>query len=234
MRRAGKAADVIESAASDGVRWLTLERPERRNALTRSGMEDLATAIERAEEAVLCLQGAGAAFCAGADLDVVDALVGDTAADFAGLGQDVARALASYDGATVAAIDGATRGGGLELALACDVRACTPASSFAATGVTIGLLGAWGGTVRLPEVVGAGEAADLALSGRVVDAEQALRTGLVSRVVEEPDAVAREIADNDPAAIRAVADRLRDDAPVETREQRERQAFAALVRRRKG
>lgn len=229
---AGTAVDVITSERNDDVRWLTLDRPERRNALTPAGLDGLATAIEAAEEPVLCLRGAGEAFCAGADLDVVDDLAGDDAADFAARGQDVARTLANYDGATVAAIDGATRGGALDLALACDVRVCTPRSTFAASGVSIGLLGAWGGTVRLPAVVGPSAARDLSLSGRVIDAEEARRVGLVSRVVDDPGAVAREIAANDSAAVRTIARRLEDDASIDAREERERAAFADLVRRR--
>lgn len=220
---------MIDSEGEDNLRRITLARPERRNALTTDGLASLRDAIEAAEEPVLALSGAGEAFCAGADLDQVDALDSESAADFAALGQDVARALATYDGVTVAAIDGAVRGGGLELALACDMRVCTPSSTFAATGVTIGLLGAWGGTVRLPEVVGAGVAADLSLTGRVIDAEEAERMGLVSQVRADPMGVAEEIAGHDPAAVRAIAARLRDDGAVSACEARERDAFVRLA-----
>jgi len=125
----------------------------------------------------------------------------------------------------------------MELALACDVRVATPAATFGEPGVEFGLFGAWGGTVRLPRVVGEGEAMDLALSGRVVDAAEARRMGLVSRVVADPRTVAEGIAGNDAAALAVVKERLRDDADPETREEREAAAFADLAaarRSRKG
>jgi enoyl-CoA hydratase/carnithine racemase len=133
----------------------------------------------------------------------------------------------------VAGVDGAARGGGVELALACDLRVATPDATFAESGVELGLFGAWGGTVRLREALGAGDAMDLALSGRVVDAAEAHRMGLVSRVVEDPRAVAASVADNDPAALSVITERLRDDADDETRLRREAEAFADLVARRR-
>lgn len=81
----------------------------------------------------------------------MDALAPADATDFAALGQDVAEELANDDGATVGTIDGAVRGGGLDLALACDVRLCSEASAFAATGVAVGLLGAWAGPSDCPQ-----------------------------------------------------------------------------------
>lgn len=226
---------MIRSAADGTVRRITIDRPERRNALPSDGLRELKAAIEAADEPVLVLRGAGDAFCAGADLDEVEAL-GDreTARAFAERGQQVARALETYDGAVFAEIDGPARGGGVELALACDVRVCTPRASFAETGVAIGLFGAWGGTARLPRIVGRGVAMDLALSARTVDAEEALRIGLVSQIVDDPAAVAVTIADNDAEALRAVARLLQGDVDAEwlaAQERRERDAFAELVAR---
>lgn len=115
--------------------------------------------------------------------------------------------------------------------MACDLRVATPEATFGEPGVTFGLFGAWGGTVRLPRVLGLGEAMDLALSGRVVDAEAALRMGLVSRVVEDPGSVAEEIATNDPTALAATKRRLRDDRSTEKQEESEAETFAALIER---
>ncbi|MHB9287648.1 enoyl-CoA hydratase/isomerase family protein [Halobacteriales archaeon Cl-PHB] len=220
---------MIRTATDGDLRVVTLDRPERRNALTNEGLYDLADAVLDADEPVLYLQGAGEAFCAGADLDIVADLDRNDAREFAQRGQRVATMLAEYDGATVAGVDGAARGGGVELALACDIRVATPAASFAETGVSLGLFGAWGGTARLPQIVGRGEAMDIALSGRVVEAEEAKAMGLVSRVVEDPITVAEEIAANDPAAVRVLAERMRDTAPREVKEDREAQAFARLI-----
>jgi enoyl-CoA hydratase/carnithine racemase len=227
-------AAMIRSTAVDGLRVVTLDAPERANALTRDGLDALRDAVTDADESVLYLRGAGEAFCAGADLDTVDELSGADAAAFARRGQRVARALAGFDGATVAGVDGAARGGAVDLALACDLRLATPAATVAASGVTIGLLGAWGGTARLPRVVGQGVALDLALTGRVLDAEAALRTGLVSRVTETPRTVAETVAEHDPAAVRAVMRCVRGAGPREDRERREAAAFADLVANRNG
>ncbi len=224
---------IDESAASD-VRTVTLARPDRRNALTPEGLDELEDAITGAEEPVVYLHGAGSAFCAGADLDVVDALDdSDAAAAFAARGQQVARAIETAEPVVVAGIDGPARGGGVELALACDVRIATPDATFGEPGVNFGLFGAWGGTVRLPEVVGLGDAMEFSVTGRELDAEEARRIGLVSRLVERPDAIAREIAENDPAALAVLKERLRDTSSRAEQERREASAFAELVMERK-
>ena len=220
---------MIETVTDGAVCVVTLDRPDRRNALTPAALDALESAVEDTEAPVIYLCGAGPAFCAGADLDAVAALADRAAAEaFARRGQAVATTIAESEAVVVAGIDGAARGGGVELALACDVRVATPDASFAETGATIGLFGAWGGTVRLPEVLGLGDAMDLALSGRVLDADEALRIGLVSRVVEDPRVVADEIAANDPDALRVIKNRLRDQADRETQEEREATAFGDL------
>lgn len=219
---------MVQTTSGDGIRTLTLDRPDQRNALTSTALRDLEAAVESATEPVLYLHGAGEAFCAGADLDEVKALDSESAETFATLGQRVARTLESYDGAVVAGIDGAARGGGVELALACDIRAATPDATLAETGVKLGLFGAWGGTARLPDIVGTGEALDIALSGRTLDAETAQQMGLVSRVTTEPRAVAEELAGVDADALRVLKARIRDDSDRETQERREQQAFADL------
>jgi len=218
------------SAEQDGdITAITLDRPERRNALTWEALDDLECAVRAADTPVLYLTGAGGAFCAGADLDVVSELSRAEAVAFAGRGQRVASALETYDGAVVAGVDGPARGGGVELALACDIRVATPDGSFAETGVSLGLFGAWGGTRRLPRIVGEGEALDIALSGREVDAAAARRMGLVSRVVDDPRAVATQLAANDAAALRAIKQRLRDTAGRAAQERRERATFGTLI-----
>ncbi|WP_440988682.1 enoyl-CoA hydratase/isomerase family protein [Haloarchaeobius baliensis] len=220
---------MIETAVDGGVTRVTLDRPARRNAFTESGLRGLRSAVTGAETPVVYLSGAGEAFSAGADLEVVGRLDHEEARAFARLGQSVAAAIEEAEAVVVAGIDGPARGGGVELALACDVRVATPAATFAETGVSLGLFGAWGGTARLPRVVGEGEAMDLALSGRTVDAEAALRMGLVSRIVDEPADVAHEIAANDPTALPVLKRLMRDDADRAVQHAREADAFADLV-----
>lgn len=220
---------MIQSAVAGSVRTITLDRPARRNALTPTGLDNLETAIEDATEPVIYLQGAGDAFCAGADLDTVANLDREAAVEFARGGQRVAQTLESYDGVVVAGIDGPARGGGVEFALACDVRVGTADATLAESGVSLGLFGAWGGTARLSRIVGEGVALDVALSGRVLAAEEALEIGLLSRIVPEPRAVAEEIAANSPAALRTIKRRIRDTASQEQQETREAEAFGDLV-----
>lgn len=220
---------MIETTVEDGVAFLTLSRPRKRNALTIEGLAALSTHIERLDAPVVCLRGAGPAFCAGADLAVVADLDVEGAREFARRGQRVTNAIESTSSTVVATIDGAARGGGVELALACDIRIATVKATFAETGVRLGLFGAWGGTRRLPQVVGRGEALDIALSGRVIDADEALRMGLISRIVKDPEAVVTSIAGNDPAALQTIKERLRDDGDSETQDRREAEAFADLV-----
>ena len=234
------------------VRTVTLARPEQRNAVTPAGLEALADAVPGAETPVVHLRGAGEAFCAGADRSVVadlaaavddddgtvddgaddigaDDNAGDAVESFVHRGQATADAIADAEAVVVAGVDGPARGGGVELALACDVRVATPEATFAEPGVGFGLFGAWGGTARLPEVVGLGEAMDLSLSGRVIDAETARRVGLVSRVVDRPAAVAAELADNDPAAMQRLKRRLRDRRSAAAQADADVEAFRELV-----
>ena len=220
---------MIETVGEGRVRRVTIDRPDARNALTWDGLDALEEAIEAAEEPVLYLEGAGPAFCAGADLDVVAGLDRDGAEAFARRGQAVARAIEESPSVVVAGIDGAARGGGVELALACDVRVATPMATFGEPGVTFGIFGAWGGTVRLPNVLSEGDALEFALSGRVVGAEEARRMGLVSRIEDEPRAVADEIAENAADALTVVKRRVRDGADPESQERREVEAFGELV-----
>ncbi|WP_243700445.1 enoyl-CoA hydratase/isomerase family protein [Halorussus pelagicus] len=213
------------------VRVVTLDRPKRRNALTPDALDALGAAVSETDQPVVYLRGAGPAFCAGADLDVVADLDRAAAERFAERGQRVADAIEDAESAVVAGIDGAARGGGVELALAADLRVATPAATFAEPGVKLGLFGAWGGTVRLPRIVGEGEALDLALSGRTVNAEEARRMGLVSRVTDDPRAVADELAANDPETLGAVKVRMRDNSPPAEQERREAEVFGHLVER---
>jgi len=212
-----------------GVRVVTLDRPDRRNALTLDSLDAIEDAVCGADQSVVYLHGAGSAFCAGADLDSVRELDGDTAPAFSGRGQDVMNAIEDADTVVVAGVDGAARGGGVELALACDVRVATPDATFAEPGVSLGIFGSWGGTRRLGRAVGETHALDLSLSGRTIDAETALDIGLVSRVVDDPRRVADEIARNDPDALRHLKHLLRTDYDRDDGDAREREVFGELL-----
>ncbi|ELZ46108.1 enoyl-CoA hydratase [Halorubrum californiense DSM 19288] len=221
---------MIRTRTDGDVRVVTLDRPEARNALRPDDLTALREAFDgtgsESNPPVTLLRGAGDAFCAGADLDAVAAL--DDPAAFARRGQRAAAAIEESPSVVVCGIDGPARGGGVELALSADVRVATPGATLGEPGVSLGLFGAWGGTVRLPRVMGEGDALDFALSGRVLDAEAALRTGLVSRVVDDPRSVANEIAAGEGDALAAIKCRLRDRRDDGTQEDAEAAAFAEL------
>jgi enoyl-CoA hydratase len=163
-----------------GAAVLTIDRPERRNAVDGATARELREGLERFEAddraRALILTGAGGeAFCAGADLKAMDLDVDDPAGPMG-----FSRLAASKP--TIAAIDGWCLAGGLELALWCDLRVATPASTFGCFERRWGVPLIDGGTQRLPRVVGLGRALDLILSGRPVGAEEAERIGLVTTV----------------------------------------------------
>jgi len=222
---------MIDTKIGRTMTVVTIDRPHKRNALTSDELSALEATFEVLDTPVACLRGSGSAFCAGADLAAVADLDADGAEEFARHGQRVATAIEESSTVVVAAIDGPARGGGVELALACDLRIATPDATFAETGVRLGLFGAWGGTHRLPRIVGVGNAMDLALSGRTIDAETALRMGLVSRVTDDPETVAASLAENDRGALETIKKRFNDDASPEQQEHREAKAFAACIER---
>jgi enoyl-CoA hydratase len=164
---------------------LTVDRPARRNAIdgptARRLADGLATFEADPQARVLIVTGAGGqAFCAGADLTALESFQGREY--LPGGPEGFTRRSASKP--TIAAIDGWCVAGGLELAIWCDLRICTPGSRFGCLERRWGVPLIDGGTQRLPRIIGLGRALDLILTGRVVEAAEAERIGLVTRVVE--------------------------------------------------
>ena len=177
------------------VALVTIDRQHRRNAIDGRTADTLVALLERfeADEAlrVMVLTGAGEAFCAGADLTAIDTLAPRTDGPDGPLG--FTRRTASKP--TIAAIDGWAVAGGLELALWCDLRICSPRSTFGCLERRWGVPLIDGGTWRLPRIVGMGRALDLILTGRTVDATEALAIGLVTSVARSPVAAAVELGE---------------------------------------
>lgn len=188
---------MIEFQISSGVGWLWLNRPERRNAISLSMLDDFAehvSTLKSRDIGALIIIGKGPAFCSGLDIadmsgasdelarrggnaeDPVAAGVRDTQAIIAGI--------ASLPYPTIAAMRGSAVGGGLELAMACDVRIATPDARMAMREVCWGLVPDWGGSYFLPRYVGLGRARSMIVSGEQVAADEAVRIGLVDRVVD--------------------------------------------------
>jgi len=135
---------------------------------------------------VLILTGGGGFFSAGADLHEIGALTPATAAAFSRRGQEVFSRLGAAAPVTIAAIDGYCLGGGLDLALGCTFRYATPESIFQHPGSARGIITGWGGTQRLPRLVGADAARRLLLLGEQIDGREAERIGLVTAVTPDP------------------------------------------------
>jgi enoyl-CoA hydratase/carnithine racemase len=171
------------------VATLLLDRADRRNAMDRAMWAALPGLLARAaadeEVALLVLAGAGGHFCAGADIAEFEDSYRDAAAVAATNAtiRDAVEALAAFPKPAVAAIRGACVGGGVALALACDIRIAAEDARFAVTPARLGLIYSHGDTLRLVRAVGAAAAKDLLLSARSVAAGEAARIGLVQRVV---------------------------------------------------
>lgn len=172
------------------VRWLTIDRPERKNAIpSPDGWQVLADALESFEQStdrVLVITGAGGDFCAGADLDPERFATPGSVADGHLRMKEVARAATALHRSTkptIAAVDGVAVGAGMNLALGCDVVIASDRARFSEIFVRRGLSLDFGGTWLLPRIVGLQRAKDLALSGRIVQAEEALRLGIAMEVV---------------------------------------------------
>ena len=210
--------DLILREDRGPVALLTLNRPEKRNALDaalRAALTEALADVE-ADAAIraIVLTGAGEkAFVAGAD--VTELAARDVAEQALLMARPrVFDALASVRRPVVAAVNGACLGGGLELALACDIRIAAAGATFGAPEVRLGLIPGGGGTQRLPRIVGAGAAMRLVLTGEPIDTAEALRIGLVDEiatgdVVARALAVAERIAANSPTAVMAAKEAIR-------------------------
>lgn len=217
----GQGATVRVEPDGDLV-WVVLDRPEVLNAMSgrvRDELRDALDAVAAGPWRCLVLRGEGRAFSSGADLgaylDEVDVTRPDEIRAFLGAWNDVIRGIRELPVPSVAAVHGAAYGGGLNLALACDVvvaaRSARLCQSYVSIGASIDLGGSW----VLPRLVGLARARHLALTGTVIDADEALRSGLVAAVVEDDELltaareVAATIAASDPTAV-AVTRRLLD------------------------
>src|ERR671914_2259462 len=172
---------------ADRIATITVSRPDKLNALNDATIAELGRAIDEArardDVGAVLLTGAGRAFVAGAD---IRELIGQTPASAqarALTGQGVFRRFETSPKPTVAAVNGFALGGGCELAMACHFRVASDTAKFGQPEVKLGIAPGYGGTVRLPRLVGRARALELLLTGEMIDAEEALKIGLVNRVV---------------------------------------------------
>lgn len=180
---------VEQHLNENGILTITLNRPDKLNALNQEVLQALAELFNYAKEkntvkAVL-LTGNGKAFCAGADINKLAQCNAETGYQFAVYGQEVFRQLETLGKPSLAAVNGYAFGGGCELAMAATLRIAANQAQFGQPEVKLGVIPGYGGTQRLARLVGKGRALDLCLTGRFIDAQTALQWGLVSSVVEE-------------------------------------------------
>lgn len=178
---------VTERHASTVV--LRFDRPEIRNPLSSSTLnqlEDLFTQAEaKAEISALVLTGSGNIFASGADLREVGQLNAHSAIHFSRRAQRLFDRLATSRLLTIAAVNGTCMGGALDLILSCKRRVASPSAQFGHPGARLGIITGWGGTQRLPRLIGRARALDLMLTTRMVAANEALSMGLIDEVVED-------------------------------------------------
>jgi E-phenylitaconyl-CoA hydratase len=231
------SADVLLVERRGPVTTLTLNRPERRNAINHELRDALAAALHEADAdpdaRVVVLTGAGTAFCSGVDLSEGAAAADGSVTDRPPL----AAPLWDFAKPVVAALNGTAVGGGLEIALACDIRICAAQARFGLTEAKIGSLPGSAGTQLLPRVVGPGNAAQMLLTGELIDAQRALSIGLVTEVVPDDElaaaaaTLAERIASNAPLSLVAAKRAIRAalDLPFAQGQALERQLWAELA-----
>jgi len=232
----------VSIADSAPIRTLTLSNPGRMNAVPPTGWVELGdafVAFEQSDMRSLIITGADGEFCAGADMNRDRAEV-PSASDNAARMRIINRAALALHRSTkptIAAVDGVAVGAGMNIALGCDIVLATPRARFAEVFAKRGLTLDFGGTWLLPRLVGLMRARELALTGRVVEADEALDIGLVTRIVDQSDLaqaaldVASELAEGAPLA-QSFIKRGLDRSPTLTFEQGlayEEQAQALLL-----
>ena len=178
------------------ARILRLASPDGTNRLTRACVLALTAALADLKDELkkhyrpLIVAGNRRFFSVGADLNEIAALTGTEAYRFSAMGQALMNALASYPAPVIAAIEGHCMGGGLDLALACHRRIAAPHAVFGHRGAALGLMTGWGGTQRLPRLIGKSRALELFVAAEKISAVRALEIGLVDAIADDPVAEA--------------------------------------------
>ena len=236
-------SDAVVLTQLDGaVLTLTINRPDKLNALNHEVMAALASAIDRAahNDEVRCvvLTGAGEkAFVAGADIAELRAVDSKGAADMVKVARKLMGQMEQMGKPVIAAINGYALGGGCELALACTIRIASSAAMIGLPEIKLGLIPGYGGTQRLSRIAGRGRALHMMLSGQPVDAQKALDYGIVTQVVEPGELLdtvmklAHTLAASAPLSVRAIIDAVHsgNDRSLEEGLDLEEWAFTSLV-----
>ncbi len=178
------------------VSILRLASPDGTNRLTRACVLALTAALADLKDELkkqlrpLIVAGNRQFFSVGADLNEIAALTGPEAYEFSAMGQTLMNSIASYPAPVIAAVEGHCMGGGFDLALACHRRIAAPHAVFGHRGAALGLMTGWGGTQRLPRLIGKSRALELFIAAEKISAARALEIGMVDTIADDPVAEA--------------------------------------------
>ena len=185
--------ETLKYEIKDGIAYITVNRPKALNAISTAVLKDLRAAFDMVKDddqvRVVILTGEGKAFVAGADIAQMSALTGVEGHDMIKYGADVMNYIESIDKPVIAAVNGFALGGGCELAMACDFRIASEKAQFGQPEVNLGIIPGFGGTQRLPRLVGQGMGKYLIMTGEYIKADEALRLGLVEKVVSPEELI---------------------------------------------
>ncbi len=236
--------ETLLISTTDDITTLTINRPTKLNALSEQVLRDLGTAAAAldadgdlsATKVVIVRGEGGKAFVAGADIAAMSKMTVLEGHAFSSLGHRVLDAISHLPQPVIAAVDGFALGGGIELAMACDIIYASEKSRFGQPEVGLGVIPGFGGTQRLARLVGPAKARELIYTGEMIDATEALRIGLIAamypkegfqeKVVERAKLIARQGALAVSQAKRAINNGF--DLPLERGNELERQAFGLL------
>lgn len=192
---------------------MTLNKTSSMNALCESFIEDINKSLDEVEADddiyTLIITGTGKSFIAGADIDEMVDMTPDEIMEWSGLGSGLNLRIEKMEIPVIAAINGYALGGGLELALACDIRIASENAKLGLPEVKLGVICGAGGTQRLPEIIGESNAKEMIFTGRTITAEEALSIGLISKITADEDLmdaamdIALSIEKNGQPAVRA-------------------------------
>lgn len=202
----------IKLNIQENIATVTLNRPKALNALNQQILSELHHAFTEKlshnnEVRAVILTGAEKAFVAGADIKEMDGMSPKQSRHFATKGQKIFECIENFPAPVIAAVNGYALGGGCELALSCDIRLASEKAKFGQPEVNLGIIPGFGGTQRLPRLVGPGKAKELIYTGNTIDAEEALRIGLVNAVysgeelLDKAREMAKTIAQKAPLAV---------------------------------
>lgn len=198
---------------SEGIAIITINRPDALNALNAETIDEILQCLEDIAKddnvRAVILTGAGPkAFCAGADIKAMKGMTALDARKLSQMGYKLCKAIENLEKPVIAAINGYALGGGLEVAMACDLRIASEKARMGQTEINIGLIPGWGGTQRLPRLVGKTLAKEMVFTGKMIDAQTAYQRGLVNKVVppeqlmDAAKEMAKELASKAPVALK--------------------------------